>query len=121
MLHQVTGHAVFAVFVTDRSAAGITVVVTLEILSPVFGSIVSDVIVHVFMIIPHVAITVHEMITIHVESGSISQTCTMSTPPEIVPVDTVIHVNHAGNISVTIVDIAVFRHKFVYDSVYTKV
>jgi hypothetical protein len=113
VLHHVTGHAVFAIFVTDRSAVGVIAVVTLEVLSPVLGSIVSDVIIPVFVMVPFVAMTVHVIITIHVESGSISQTFTISTPPEIVPVDVVIHVSHDGKISVTIVDTAVFRQKFV--------
>jgi membrane glycosyltransferase len=113
VLHHVTGHAVFATFVTDKSAVGIIIVVTLEVLSPVFASIVSDVIVPVFVIVPHVAITVHEMITIHVELGCISQSFTMIIPPEMLPADVVIHVNHAGKMSVTIVATAVFHQKFV--------
>jgi hypothetical protein len=112
VLHHVTGHAVFAVLVTERLAVGVIVVVTLEVLFHVLESIVVDVIVPVFISEPDVAMTVHVMVTVHVHQLATLPTFHVNTFPEKVHVDAVNHVNHDGSVSEIATPDAVFGQLF---------
>ena len=107
VLHHVTGHAVLATFVIERSAIGVIVVITLAVLFPVFRSNTLHAIVPVFVIIPFVAITVHEMTTFPAQPLRILPIFRVKIFPEKVPVDAVNHVNHDGSVSEITIHVAV--------------
>jgi hypothetical protein len=113
VLHHVTGHAVFAIFVIERSAIGVIVVVTLAVLFHVLRSNTLHVIVPVFVIVPFVAITVHEMTTLHTQPLRTLPILRVKIFHEKVPVDAVNHVNPTGNVSEMITPMAVAGQGFV--------
>ena len=113
VLHHVTGHAVFATLVIERSAIGVIVVVTLAVLFHILRSNTLHVIVPVFVIVPFIAMTVHEMVTLHAQPLRILPIFRIKVFHEKVPVDAVNPVNHTGNVSEMITPVAVAGQRFV--------
>ena len=93
----------------ERSAVGITVVVTvLEVLFHVLVSRTLPVIFAKFDNVPHVDWTVHVMVTLHTHPLNRLNIFKVNTFPEILHVEATNHVNQVGNVSEITIHVAVF-------------
>ena len=92
----------------ERSAVGVTVVVTvLEVLFPVFRSSCDHVIVAKLLNVPHVALTVHVMVTVPAHQLKRLHIFKVNTFQTMLPVEATSPVNHDGRVSEITIHVAV--------------